>query len=77
LLAAANSAVTAPTPVGVNRTVTVQDFPGPKLVPVQVSTVTVNAADPNTSTVSALDARPPVLDSVKTRSGLSPTGTCP
>ena len=77
LLAAANSAVTAPTPVGVNRTVTVQDLPGPKLVPEQVSAVTLNAVDPNTWTVSELDARPPVLASVNTRSGFSPTATCP
>src|SRR5690242_18293818 len=54
-------AVAAPTTAGAKRTVTVHVFPGPRLVPVHVSAVTVNAGDPDTVTVIALLPRPPVL----------------
>ena len=60
------------------RTVTVHDLRGPRLVPVQVSAATVNAAgDPDTKTVNEPEALPPVLTSVSIRSGLAPIDTRP
>ena len=51
-LAAVRVAVTAPKLVGPKLTVTVQDAPCARLVPVQVSPVVVNAAAPSSVTVS-------------------------
>ena len=45
-LAAVRVAVTTPRLVGAKLTVTVQDAPGARLVPVQVSLAVVNAAEP-------------------------------
>jgi hypothetical protein len=53
-----------PVPVGANCTVTLQDFFGPRLVPLQVSAVLVNAADPVNAIVSALVPEPPEFVSV-------------
>src|SRR5579859_7008328 len=64
LLAAVSVAVTVPGLVGANCTVTVHDLPGPRLVPVQVSAVTVNSADPGSVTFSAPLAVRPELASV-------------
>src|SRR6476620_6037299 len=74
---AANVAETGPTARGANRTVTVHDLPGPRLVPVQVSAATLKAAEPATETVKAPEALPPLLASVNTRSGLAPIDTRP
>jgi hypothetical protein len=54
-----------PEAVGAYSTVTVQDFLGPKLVPVQPSDVTLKVPGPDNDTVNAADAEPPVLVSVK------------
>ena len=64
-----------PTARGANRTVTVHDLPGPRLVPVQVSAATLKAAEPATETVKTPEALPPLLASVNTRSGVSPRST--
>jgi hypothetical protein len=53
-----------PDAVGAYCTVTMHDFLGPKLVPVQPSAVTVNAPGPDKATVNAADAEPPVLVSM-------------
>src|SRR6476619_1879689 len=74
---AANVAETGPTARGANRTVTVHDFPAPRLVPVQVSAATLKAAEPATETVKAPEGVPPLLASVNTRSGLAPIDTRP
>src|SRR4051812_37510801 len=76
LLVAVSDAVAAPIRVGMNRTESAHDLPGPKLGG-QVSEATVNAADPDTLKVMPPDARPPMFVSVNDRSRASPTGTCP
>ena len=60
-LTAVSVAPAAPVAVGANCTVTLHDLPGPRLVPVHVSAVTVNAADPGRVIFSALLADPPVF----------------
>ncbi len=64
-LAAVRVAVTAPKLVHPKLTVTVQDAPRARLVPVQVSPVVVNAAAPSSVTVSGPVASPPELARVK------------
>jgi hypothetical protein len=52
----------------VYRTVTEHDLPGPRLVPVQVSAVLVNAAEPNSATdLIAPEDRDPLLTTVAKR----------
>src|SRR6516225_9665151 len=77
LLAAVSVAAGVPVRAGANRTVTVHDVPGPRLVAVQVSAVMVNAADPDSVTVTARLALPPVLASVTVWAAAWPTVTCP
>src|SRR6478735_8919477 len=74
---AANVAETGPTARGANRTVTEHDLPGPRLAPVQVSAVTVNAAAPAAEMVKAPEALPPLFTRVNARSGLPPIDTKP
>src|SRR5262245_20807122 len=62
---------------GAYSTVTAQDFPFPRAVPVQASDVIENAVEPETETVSAPDPVPPVLVSVNVWTGLSPSFTDP
>jgi hypothetical protein len=63
---AASAAVSVwPGAVGLYTTVTLHDFPGPRLVAVQASAVFVNAADPVSATVSEAVAVPPEFVSVK------------
>jgi hypothetical protein len=62
---------------GANRTVTVQVPPAARLMPVQVSPVTVNAATPVSVSVSAPVACPPVLASVNVCEAVCPAATCP
>jgi len=62
---------------GANRTVTVHDVLGPRLVAVQVSAVMVNAADSDSVTVSVRLAWPPVLASVNVWAAVWPAVTCP
>jgi hypothetical protein len=64
VLAAVRVALTEAVLAGANRTVTVQDPPGARLAPVQVSALAVNAAAPAKVTVSAPVACPPELASV-------------
>jgi hypothetical protein len=66
-----------PDAVGAYWTVTIHDFLGPKLVPVQASDVTVNVPGPDSDTISAADAEPPVLVSVNVCIVTSPTPTVP
>ena len=66
-----------PDTVGAYSIVTMHDFLGPKLVPVQPSDVTVNVAGPDNETVNAADAEPPVFVSVNVRDWTSPTPTVP
>jgi hypothetical protein len=77
LLAAVSVAVAVPAPGGANRTAIVHDLPGPRLVPVHVSAVMVNAADPASATFSAPVADPPELASVNACEAGCPTATCP
>src|SRR5215469_18394678 len=70
-------AAAAPAPAGANCTVTLQDLPGFRLVPLQVSAETMNAADPGRVTFRALLADPPLLASVNTCVAVLPTLTCP
>src|SRR5262245_45844903 len=77
-LAATRVALTAPRLVGPKVTVTVQDAPGLRLVPVQVSLPVVKAAEPVTVTVSGpVLARPAWLARVKVCAAASPAGTSP
>jgi hypothetical protein len=79
LLPAASSVAGALTPdaIGAYRTVTMHDFLGPRLVPVQPSDVTVNVPGPDNETFSAADAEPPVLVSLNVWGLVSPTPTVP
>src|SRR6266498_2411462 len=64
-----------PTTVGLYTTVTLHDFPGPRLVAVQASAVFVNAADPVSATVSEAEAEPPEFVSVNVCDAVCPTTT--
>ncbi len=76
LAVAVSVAVTVPALAGVNRTATVHDLRGPKLVAVQVSLVTVKAAEPESLTARTPLA-PPELVSVNVCELVWPTVTCP
>jgi hypothetical protein len=76
LLAAVSVAVSGPTLVGANTTVTVQDLPGPRLVALQVSVVVLNGAD-NGDKLMALLADPPVFLRVNPCEGVWPMVTEP
>src|SRR5215471_16508630 len=76
-LTAVRPALTAPVPDGANCTVTVHDLPGPRLVPVQVSAVIVNAGGPDSATLTAPAADPPVLASVNICDAVCPVVTAP
>ena len=76
-LAPVRVAVTAPKLVGPKLTVTVQDAPCARLVPVQVSPVVVKAAEPATVTVRGPVARPPELARVKLCEAASLVRTSP
>jgi hypothetical protein len=65
LPAAVKVAVTVPRLVGANRTLTVQDLPGPRLLPLQRSPVMENPAAPATITFNRPVACPPELARVK------------
>ncbi len=67
--------VAVPAAVGANCTATVHCWPGPRLVAVQVSLVMVNAPEPDSVTVSALLADPPLLVSVNVCETAFPTAT--
>lgn len=54
----------SPLPVGAYWIVTLHDLSGPRLRPVHVSAVVVNAVEPGSVTVIAPEALPPVLLSV-------------
>src|SRR5258708_3668017 len=77
MLTAVSVAVSVPVLDGANCTVTVQDLPGPRLVPVQVSVVIANATGPDSATVSARAAVPPVLASVSVCDAVCPVVTVP
>ncbi len=66
-----------PAAVGLYTTVTLHDFPGPRLVAVQASAVFVNAADPVSATVSAAVAEPPEFVSVNVCDAVWQTTTVP
>src|SRR5215472_11382371 len=77
LLTAVSVAESVPVLAGANCTVTEQDLPGPRSVPVQVSVVTVNAAGPDSMTASAGACDPPVFASVNVCVAVCPVGTNP
>ena len=70
-------AATALVLAGVTCPVTVQVLPGARLVPMQVSPVTLNAAAPVSVAVSGPPATAPELASVKLYARFSPTPACP
>jgi hypothetical protein len=76
LPAAVKVAVTVPRLVGANRTLTMQDLPGPRLLPLQRSPMMENAAAPASLTFSRPVARPPELASVNLWDAVSPVVTC-
>jgi len=69
-------AVTVPELVGANRTLTVQDLPGRRLLRLQVLPVMENAAAPANRSRSAPLARLPVLARVKVLEAVFPMVTC-
>jgi len=69
-------AVIVPELVGVNRTLTVQDLPGRRLLSLQVLPVMENAAAPTNRSRSAPLARLPVLARVKVLEAVFPVVTC-
>src|SRR5262249_3271739 len=77
LLTAVSAAVSVPVLFGLNCTVTVQDLPGPKLIPVQLLAATANAAGPDNATVTARVGDPPVLASVNVCEAVCPIMTPP
>jgi hypothetical protein len=77
VLATVTDPLTVPLAVGAKRTVTLQVFFGPKLVPVQVLAVMVKAAAPDRETANAPVAEPPVFVTVNTRDADCPTSTLP
>jgi hypothetical protein len=64
-------------PVPLYWTVTLHDFPGARTFAVQLSAVFVNAAVPESVTISAPVAMPPVLLSVNFCAAVWPTATVP
>ena len=76
-LAEVSAAVKAPLLAGANCTVTVQVPLAARLVPVQVSPVMVNAAEPVSVSVSVPVAWLPVLASVNVCETGCPVPTCP
>ncbi len=74
--AAVKVAVTVPGLVGANRTLTVQDLPGRRLLRLQVSPVMENAAAPANRSRSVPLARLPVLVRVKVWEAVCPVVTC-
>jgi hypothetical protein len=79
LLAAFNKVGTPPGPTGANRTVTVHVWPGPRLVPVQVSLVMKNSTEGNGDRliVSVPVAAPPELVSVNVCDAVCPVNNVP
>jgi hypothetical protein len=77
LLTAVSVVAAEPVPVGANLTVTRHDFPGPRLVPVHLSTDTLNAEEPDTVMVMSPVPDLPVLNSVTVSESVWPTMTEP
>src|SRR5215470_3572059 len=77
VLTAFNMVGTPPGAAGPNRTVTVHVWPGPRLVPVQVSLVMKNSCEPFDDTVSGPMAAPLELASVNVCEAVFPVNSVP
>jgi hypothetical protein len=77
VLAAVRVAVIAPSAAGVNPTVTLHVWPGPRLAAAQAFPVTANAAGPVSVTVSGPVTAPPELVSVNVCVAVCPGRTLP
>jgi len=70
-------AVFEPAAGGAYRTVTAQDFTGPRAIAVQLSDVTENAVEPESMTFSVPVPEPPELVSVNVCDALAPRVRAP
>src|SRR5215472_8199400 len=74
---AVSTAVTVPALAGANCTVTAHDLPGPRLIPEHASALIANAGWPDSVSVSARAADPPVFARISVCVAVWPVATTP